>query len=35
MCTINKRTYTKKSGNLFNDPRILVCYVDFISGVLH
>ena len=24
VCTINKSAYTKKSGNLFNDPRILI-----------
>ena len=26
MCTINKSDATKKSGNLFNDPRILNIY---------
>ena len=25
VCTINKSTHTKKSGNLFNDPRMYVC----------
>ena len=24
MCTINKSAHTKKSGNLFNDPRIYI-----------
>ena len=25
MCTIYKSAHTKKSGNLFNDPRIYMC----------
>ena len=24
VCTINKSAHTKKSGNLFNDPRMLM-----------
>ena len=27
VCTINKSAHTKKSGNLFNDPRIIIIYL--------
>ena len=34
VCTINKRAHTKKSGNLFNDPRIYIyIYIYMIHGM--
>ena len=34
MCTINKSANTKKSGNVFNDPRISADYISLIDLLL-